>query len=450
MRTLIKNGTVIDPANGIFSKLNIVVENGKIAEITTKFPICEREIDATNRFVVPGFIDIHMHEDAYNEEKGEVEKQISVTMLQMGVTTAFGGNCGISAMDPRFYLDYIDKKGSPINMGMFVGHGYFRKSAGHEDKYTGISPQELEEMKLEVADCLEKGCAGISFGIRYVPGLDENEMLELGELCIKGNKLISAHVRNDAEYIFDAMEELINIGEKLNIPVQVSHVGSMGGFGQMEKILAIIDAYKANNYDVTADCYPYYAFSTRIGETTYDDGFLERYQEDYSCIELSEGKYKGQRCTEKIFKELRREAPNTVTVCHVMKPTDVDMALVHPNVMLASDGLLSNGQGHPRAAGTYPRYIKNYVKTEKINLYDAINKMTTMQAKKLGLENKGRLNVGADADIVIFDLAKIQDNATFDCPTAKPEGFDYVIIGGEIAVKNNEVINDCLGKSVRC
>ena len=175
----------------------------------------------------------------------------------------------------------------------------------------------------------------------------------------------------------------------------------------MKEMLEVIDAYKANNYDVTADCYPYYAFSTRIGETTYDDGFLERYDTDYSVIEVCEGKYKGRRCDKEIFDELRRDAPETITVCHVMKPEDVDMALLHPNVMLASDGLFNNGQGHPRGAGSFPRFIKNYVKTGKISLYDAVNKMTTMQAEKLCLDKKGRLNVGSDADIVIFDLEKI-------------------------------------------
>lgn len=217
----------------------------------------------------------------------------------------------------------------------------------------------------------------------------------------------------------------------------------------MTQMLEIIDAYKASGYDVTADCYPYYAFSTRIGETTYDDGFLERYNTDYSVVEICEGKYKGQRCTEKIFRELRTEAPETITVCHVMKPEDVDLALIHPNVMLASDGLLNQGQGHPRAGGTFPRFIKNYVKTGKISLYDAINKMTTMQAKKLGLENKGRLSKGADADIVIFDLDKIADNATFDKPVEYPVGIEYVLIAGEVALKDNQVINGSLGKSVR-
>lgn len=449
MKTLIKNGFVIDPANGVNSKLNLVIEEGRIAEVTREEPKCERVIDAEGKYVVPGFIDIHMHEEGYDEEKGKIKDSINYSMLRMGVTTAIGGNCGDNYMEPADYLDELDSKGGPINMGLFAGHTYFRNKAGHTDKYTEVTDKELTDMTKMMDEALDKGCVGVSFGIRYVPGINEKELLECGKLCVKSNKMVTAHVRNDAEFIFGAMQELINIGEKLNVPVQVSHIGSMGGFGQMREMLQIIDAYKANNYDVTADCYPYYAFSTRIGETTYDDGFLERYGTDYSVIEVCEGKYKGKRCNEQIFKELREEAPHTITVCHVMKPEDVDMALLHPNVMLASDGLLNSGQGHPRAAGSFPRFIKNYVKTGKLPLYDAINKMTAMPARKLGLQKKGRLNKGADADIVIFDTDRIEDTATFDKPVEYPKGIDYVLISGEIALRDNEVINARLGKSVR-
>ena len=449
MRMLIKNGFVIDPANGICSKLNLVIEDGKVAEVTIKEPECEKVIDAKGKYVVPGFIDIHIHEEGYDEKEKRIKDSINFSMLRMGVTTAIGGNCGDNYMDPVAYLDELDSKGGPINIGLLAGHTYFRNKAGHTDKYTRITDAELSAMTKMMKKALDEGCIGISFGIRYVPGIKENELLQCGKLCKKSGKLITAHVRDDAEFVFDAVKELINVGEKLDVPVQVSHIGSMGGFGQMREMLRIIDEYKANNYDVTADCYPYYAFSTRIGETTYDDGFLDRYGTDYSSIEICEGKYKGMRCNEKIFRELRAEAPETITVCHVMKPEDVDMALVHPNVMLASDGLFNKGQGHPRAAGSFPRFIKNYVRTGKLSLYEAINKMTAMQAKKLGLNNKGRLNKGADADIVIFDLNKIEDTATFDKPAEYPVGIDYVLIAGQIALHNNNVIDKTLGKSVR-
>ena len=166
-------------------------------------------------------------------------------------------------------------------------------------------------------------------------------------------------------------------------------------------------------------------------------------------LELCEGKYKGQRCTKEIFDEERRNNPNCITVCYVMKSEDVDLAFRHPNVMLASDGIMNHGQGHPRAAGTFPRLIAQFVRAGKLSLYDAVNRMTAMPADKLGLTAKGRLNVGADADVVIFDPERIQDRATFSEPLLPPAGIDYVLIGGEIAAENGKILRHYLGRSVR-
>ena len=211
----------------------------------------------------------------------------------------------------------------------------------------------------------------------------------------------------------------------------------------------MIDRYKVDGLDMSSDCYPYYAFSTKIGETTYDDGFLERYKIDYNYIEVCEGKYKGQRCNKDIFDDLRKNYPDTLTVCHVMKKDDVDFAICHPNVIIASDGLLSGGFGHPRAAGTFPKFINDFVKTGKLSLYEAIRKITAMPADKLKLNNKGRLSIGADADIVIFNLDQIDGKATFECPTQSPTGIDYVIINGKVAVKDGQIINNSFGKNLK-
>ena len=449
MKLLIKNGFVIDPINNIKSKINIVVENAHVLAVTTDEPECDEIIDATGKYVVPGFIDIHMHEEKYDESKDSMKQDITLSMLKMGVTSAFGGNCGTCTVNPVRLLEIVDRDGCAVNMGMFAGHTYYREDAGAIDKYAPVTEDELNTITSKIANDLEHGLLGISFGIRYVPGINEKELVEVAKLCQKDNKIISAHVRDDAEYIFSAMDELTDVGKELKIPVQVSHIGSMGGFGQMERILKKLETDKDLGYDITLDCYPYYAFSTEIGETTYDDGFLERYNADYSCIEFCEGKYKGQRATKESFEDMRKNAPNTLTVCYVMKPEDVDMALAHPMVMLASDGLRNDGQGHPRAAGSFPRLIDKYVKRGKLSLYEAIEKMSSMPAMKLGLSSKGHLGAGADADIVILDLEKIEDKATFEEPLLAPSGIEYVIIGGEVAMKNGKVLNDRLGRAIR-
>lgn len=449
MELLIKNGLVIDPANQVYSKLNLLVRDGRVAGLYRKEPPCEQVIDAAGMCVCPGFIDIHMHEDPYDEEREEFAVSISDCMLRMGVTSVIGGNCGINVLDPARYLELVDQKGLPVNVGLMAGHSFMREKAGCMDKYAGISEAELDNVKGYLRESLEAGCFGISYGIRYVPGIDRRELHETAALCKKDDRMISAHVRDDAAFIFESVLELLDAGEEHGLPVLVSHIGSMGGYGQMRELLAMLDARRANGLRVSCDCYPYYAFSTRIGETTYDDGFLERYQSDYSCIELCEGPYRGQRCTKEIFDELRAHAPRTITVGHVMKPEDVDMALLHPAVMVASDGLMDAGQGHPRAAGTFPRFFNQYVASGRLSLYEGIAKMTSMQAEKLGLGQKGRLNAGADADIVIFDPSALKDQATFQEPAAAPQGIHYVLIGGEMAVEHGSIVNHNLGRALR-
>lgn len=447
MKTLIRGGRVIDPANRADAYLNLLIENGKVAWIGEGEPEADEIIDAAGSVVSPGFIDIHMHEDPVGPD-GKIEYSIFENMLRMGVTTAVGGNCGINEYDPVEYLNIVDRDGAPVNVVMLAGHEYFRRKAGAEDKYAHATEAQKAALVEGVRGALAGGCMGLSFGLRYVPGIDADELYRTAECCVPGKRLITAHVRDDADHILEAIEEIAKVGERFGLPVQISHIGSMGGFGQMEAVLRQADAYRMNGLDVGMDCYPYYAFSTEVGATTYDDGWLERYHCDYSVLEFSEGKYKGQRATPETFAEMRRDCPEYLTVCHVMKQQDVDCAFGHPGVMLASDGILDHGQGHPRAAGTFPRFIAEFVRKGKVDLYTAIEKMTFMPAERLRLTNKGRLSVGADADIVIFDPERIADNATFEQPMLPPEGIDRVLIAGRTAAVDCRIVNGRIGRAI--
>ena len=447
MKTLIFGGRVIDPANHVDAKLNILIEDGKIAWAGKEMLPADKAIDATGKIVTPGFIDIHMHEDPMVD--GKIRQCIFPMMLRQGVTTAVGGNCGINVYDPSEYLDTVDREGAAVNVAMFAGHEYFRKAAGAEDIYAGSTPEQMDIMAENIRAALDQGCVGVSFGLRYVPGADKEEFFRAAETCRESKKLIASHVRDDADGIFGAIDEFCAAGVEYGIPVQISHIGSMGGFGQMEAVLEQLDAYKLNGLDIAMDCYPYFAFSTRLGTPTYDPGWLERYHCDYDVLEYCEGKYKGQRATKETFDELRRDFPECITVCYVMKEEDVRRAFRHPAVMLGSDGLMNNGQGHPRAAGSFPRFLAEFAKKGTLTLYQAIEKMTAQPAARLHLENKGRLNVGADADITIFDYETVKDGATFAQPALHPQGIEYVLIGGEIALEKGEIRKDNCGKAVR-
>ncbi len=459
MRTVyIHGGTVIDPSQEMECRADVVCIDGKVSEIIVVpseeqtavwIEKADLSIDAKGKIVTPGFIDIHMHEDDYDPETDTLERNITKRMVLMGVTTAVGGNCGSNNAAPDIYLDAVDRHGTATNLALMVGHTFLRHQCGGHDKYAPVDDGVIEEMKRLGEKYLDVGCFGVSFGVKYIPGTRWEEIIELAKLCRKDDKIVSSHVRNDVDGVFEACEELAAIGREAGVKVQFSHIGSMGGYGQMAQLLEQIEGYHAEKIDMMCDCYPYDAFSTEIGATTYDAENFAAYNSDYSHILLCDGPYAGQRCTKELFDEMRAVRPDTMTVGYFMKQEEVDMALAKPYVMLGSDGILVGNQGHPRAAGAFPRFLRQYAAEGKMPLSECIAKVTTMAAKRLKLTQKGSLKPGCDADIVIFDLGRVEDCATYTEPVLPPRGIDWVLIGGEIAVKGGQLIRDDLGCSVR-
>lgn len=446
MDIVINGGTLIDPKNKVYSKLNLGIVDGRIAKISKEKLQGKKEIDVTGLYVTPGFIDTHMHEDPIID--GEIKINIFDKMLRMGVTSCFGGNCGIGPIDIKEYLEKIDK-GNSVNFGMFLPHKILRDYIGAEDRYKPTSSQEIKKMYEYGKKIVEENkLFGISFGIKYIPGMNFEELIKLSKLG--ENRIVSAHIRDDANNVIDAIKEFLKIGDYVDTHLQVSHIGSMGGFGQMEEVLELVNEKRYEGKSIACDCYPYAAFSTKLGETTFDDGFIEKYNTTYDKLEIADGELKGERCSEESFFKLRKEHPETMMVAHVMNEDDIRRALTDPNTIVASDGILGiYGNGHPRAAGTFPRVISKYVKEEKIlSLYSAIEKMTSLPAEIYKLD-RGNLSVGSIADITIFSLEEIEDKATFAENQLAPEGIKYVLIGGEIALKDGEIVNNKLGKTIR-
>lgn len=444
----INHGLVIDPANRVQSKLHIGIQNGLIACLSLVPLTGKTEIDAEGLIVAPGFVDMHMHEDAYDPQTDSFAVKIFDCMLRMGVTTAIGGNCGIGPSSPVDYLAAADRVGLPVNVGLFAAHNEVRRH-WCQDKYATVSAQVAESMAETLGDQLAAGCIGVSFGLRYVPGTSWEELQTLSAVAGRNKKKISVHARDDAAFVLGAFQELIDTAKQQQVRLLLSHIGSMAAFGQMEQVLAMVDHACVSGAEIGMDCYPYTAFCTAIGSTTYDAGFLERYGIGYEAVEITGGPYRGQRCNEAIFREVRKETPEILAVAHVMREAEIDLALSHPRVAMASDGILVDGFGHPRAAGSFPRFIAEYVRKKRcLTLYDAIRKMTALPAEYIGIA-KGSLSVGADADVVLFDAAKIADAADFAAPLQEPKGIERVIIGGEVALGDGEIIRRNLGKSVR-
>lgn len=440
---ILKNGLVCDPANSIQSILNVGIRNGRIACLTSEPLPAAAEIDCTGHIVSPGFVDAHSHEDDLRE--GHIEADITLRALRQGVTTLVTGNCGDAPRDLPAYCAAYDGK-QPVNMALLAGHTTIRRLCGARNKYAPVDEATLAAMCETLERQLTEGAKGLSMGIRYEPGMTLGEMCAMAAVVKRFGGVLAAHVRGDAFEIYDAIEEFLEIGRRTGVRLQISHIGSMAAYGQMAEVLSYVDRRAAaEGLDVRIDCYPYDAFCTSIGATTYDDGFLDRYH-DVTRIELTDGEYKGFIPNMEVFEKVRREHPEYLTIAHVMNGAEVDMALTHPRTMLGSDGVLLNGAGHPRAAGAFAHFLAQYVFERKLlSLNEGIAKTTCEAAARFGLD-RGTLGVGRAADVTVFDPKRLQDKATFAEPALPPEGVRLVLLGGVVALQDGKVLHTDLGK----
>ncbi|GAK58574.1 amidohydrolase 3 [Candidatus Vecturithrix granuli] len=447
----IVNAQMVDFEQQEFVLCDLGIEQGKIAEIGAITAPAKKEIDAGGQVAAPGFLDIHMHEEVLGESADGDDYDIANKMLLMGVTTCVGGNCGKNRQPAKEFLTFIDQHGAPVNYLLYVGHNSLRQYVGVPTSYDKATPAQIEQMQQHVRSALDDGVIGISFGFEYDPGIELNETIQVCQAAADRQILLAAHYRSDAAAGLDSIREMIEISKITGQPMQISHLGSCTAMGYMRESLEIIQAAIDTGVDVEADCYPYHAFCTFIGSAVFDEGCFERWNTSYDSILLTEEPFKGQYCSEELFHKARKEYPNMLAVAFVMNEEEVIECLKAPIVTVASDGVLRKGNGHPRAAGTFPRVLGRYVRErQELTLIEALEKMTLKPARRLKLDqHKGQIKVGWDADLVIFDPATILDGATFEAPALPPEGIQAVIVNGELAVQGTQIVNARLGRAIR-
>lgn len=440
---LIINGQYPDFTDNTLIEGNVGIKNGKIDYIGNELVESKSVIDAKGQIVSPGFIDIHMHEEDLREGR---EYCIAKYMLKMGVTTCLGGNCGVLRQPIKEFKDFIKEYGgSPVNYMMLAGYNSIRTKVGVND-YQGATKKQLEEIHDIIRNELNEGAYGISLGLEYSPGIDFEEALSATQVSNDENLMITTHYRKDSVKSLESIKEMIELGKRCNKKMQISHLSSCCAMGQMKEALKIINKAIEDNSKLDFDLYPYAAFSTFIGSAVFDEGCLEEWNKTYSDIMLTEEPYKNIYCTKEIFEEARKNYPQMLAVAFVMNEDEIVMELKNKYGMIASDSIISNGQGHPRAAGTFPRILGKYVREEKvISMVDALQKMTQNPAKRLNLKNKGEIKIGLDADITIFDPNEIIDGADFSSLEIPNRGIEKVFISGELALENGIIINEKLG-----
>ena len=470
---VIKNGRVIDPDTCTDVIANVGISNSRICAIVGPGKSIDGEsiIDAAGLIVAPGFIDIHSH---------EIWSPHRLTMQCFaldGVTTQIGGNCGIqdSYIYPiGNYFNKLDQEGCLINYASYCGHTSLRERVGAKNPYKAASPNQIEMMKAMAAQEMQAGALGISYGIMYAPGSSYEELLALAKVAANYGGLTAAHARcgwNSPEAV-DSVKEMVQLSRGSGIPHQYSHIGSMAGYGEvMNQCLEVINASQADGIRICSDIYPYDAWETLLGSAILEEGFFERYKCNYSDLEVGSdvainGKVvlrAGERFTQELFEEVRNLVLNDkindpFVIGHIIKPEKVRLAMLNPYVMICSDGAVSQDSatgklsGHPRTAGTYARFLGRYVREEGLmDLESALFKCSTLPAKVIGLKNKGKLSIGADADITIFNPDTIIDKATFGAGAlTPPEGIEYVIVNGVITVSKGELVPDVMaGNPIR-
>jgi len=494
---LIKNGKIVDGTGNSWYYGDVAISTGRIIQAGTalKFKPA-RTIDATGLIVAPGFIDVHTH-----IEDDEVKDPTAANFIYDGVTTVITGNCGSSNVNIGKYLGWIDSLKLSINVASLIGHNDVRKAImGRANR--DATPAELEKMEQLVDKAMKDGAVGLSTGLIYIPGTYTKtpEIVSLARVTARYHGVYASHMRDEGDSVTAAIEEALTIGREANIPVQISHFKLSGqqNWGRSRETVAMVEAARRQGIEETIDQYPYTASSTSISTLIPDeiladgqDSIRARLQRpevreyviksmlarlkkrklkhfNYAVVayHAADTSYNGKSIEEinllKGRKHKAREEAITVldimiaggasAVFHGMGEEDVKRIMQYPFNMFASDAsirVLNAGMPHPRGYGTNARVLGKYVREEKvISLEEAIRRMTSLPAQKLQLHERGLLQPGFAADIVVFDEKQVTDVSTFSKPHAYSRGFHFVIVNGQVTVDQEKHTGARSGKAL--
>ncbi len=433
--TVIAHGRVIDPETNLDAIRYVGVRAGKIAAVSESPLRGDSVIDATDMVVAPGFIDIHQH--------GQTEQNYEFKARD-GVTTALEMEVGVSPVGSW----YAQREGkSLINFGASAGHIPVRMAVFHDSGSflphdrainSAASQAELQQILSLLRQGLDEGALGIGMGLAYTPAASRDEIFRVFELAASRRVAVFVHLRSAGPVEpggIDALQEVMADAAAAGASLHVVHVTSTE-LRQTTVALAMIHAAARHNLDFSTECYPYTAGMTDIASAIFSPGWEARNGGiTYKDLQWAAT---AERLTAESFERYRKQGG--MVAIHSIPEDVVREALADPEVLVASDGILDNGKGHPRAAGTYARVLGKYVREEHVlSLADAIRKITLLPAQRIALSNRGRLQAGADADITIFDPAHVIDRATFDNPAQYSDGIRDVMVNGVWVVKNGQL-----------
>ena len=433
MDRVILGGRVMDPDSNLDAIANIGILDGRIAIITGQSIRGRDTIDASGLVVAPGFIDLHDH--------GQTPEIYRYRSLD-GVTTTFELEVGTSDVDAWYRAR---SAGARINYGVSIGHIKVRMSVMRDSgtflpvgdgAYGDATTDQLAEIVKLMEIGLSQGAVSIGAGFPYTPAATRDEQLAVFRLAAMSKTPVHLHCRPTVA----GLTEELSLVDETDAPLQVVHINS-SNLAETPAALAMINDARARGHDVTAEAYPYAAGMTEIQSATILDVYQDAPDELLGRIEWPKT---GERLNRESFDRCR-EIGGPIVV-HDNTEEMVATALTSPLTMIASDSYWQNGAGHPRTTGTYSRVLGLYVRERKsLSLMEAIRKMTLIPAQRLearvpAMKQKGRLQVGADADITIFDSARVLDRSTYREPTLAPVGIEHVIVNGVSVVANGRAV----------
>lgn len=433
---VLAGGRVMDPETGFDAVRNVGIRDGKIAAVSEAALGGRTVVDVQGLVVTAGFIDLHSH--------GQTPENYGYKARD-GVTTALEMEVGVNPVSSW----YAAREGKArINFGATSGHIPAAMAAMHDSgaflphdaaANRTPTPEENRQIIELVRRGLDEGALGIGMGIAYVPKFSREQILDVFRLAAERRVPIYVHMRASGPIdpgVIDSLQEVLADAAATGASLHVVHITSMG-LRQTPVCLRMIAGARARGLDVTTEAYPYTAGMTDIASAVFDPGWQVRTGGiSYGDLQWA---LTGERLTEETFGRYRKTGG--MVILHSIPEEMVRVAMADPTVMIASDGILDNGKGHPRAAGSYARVLGRYVREQHaLSLMDALRKMSLLPAQRLGIQSKGRLQVGADADIAVFDPERVIDKATFENPAQYSEGIPFVLVGGTLVVRDGRLV----------
>jgi len=440
---VLEGGRVMDPETGMDAIRNVGIREGKIVRISSEALTGRRTIHATGLVVAPGFIDLHQHaQDLASQRVKALDGVTTALEMEIGapdVAQFLKAKEGHSLIHYGTSASYVAARslvfGAPLPTGTILP-----QTGPATDQHA--TPEQIESIRQRLRTELDAGGLAVGMGIQYTPGATRLEVIYMFRLAAERNLPVYTHIRSAGRVepgsSIESVSEVIGAAAITGASLHIVHINSSCMRDALE-CLSMIEGARARGLDVTTEAYPYIAGMTAVNSAVFSPGWQERMGISYGDLLLPET---GERLTKERFDELHNSSTAHWVVVFGNSQEIIDKIIPHPLVMIASDG----AEGHPRNAGTYSRVLAQYVREKQtVTLMDALRKMSLMPAQMLehstpAARQKGRLQEGADADIVVFDAKTITDRSTFEKPMEPSIGVRYLLVGGAVVVHEGKIV----------